>query len=575
MFFYLTDISGKNSNTAYTLIGIVLAATFFAWKGNGMKNKQSIYARLLMIWAGSILLIGAGALAGLWLCWQSIQTFDHDVQARFENRRQVSAMQLEFKNQVQEWKNVLLRGSDPASLDKYWKSFETAEANIEQQSDVLLARLDDPKAKELVEQFLIAHKQMGTAYRKGLDAFKAAGFDSKAGDQAVKGIDRAPTTLLTEATAHISEIAAGQSEQAASAARRAILISLAVMAGAVVIALFLFDRQVRARITRPARRLAQDLDLMAAGDFTQSLTGLSDDEIGQIARSAEKMRIDLGRLVAQTRQTSEKVSGSSRQLSTIVTDIQHASEQESESVASSAAAVEQMATSASAVAQIAQDVRTLSLTSCKQVRDSQANLQQLAAAIETAVAAANQITSRIGAFVTDAQSIGKMTQEVKDIADQTNLLALNAAIEAARAGEQGRGFAVVADEVRKLAEKSGATAGQIDQITHSLAQDSAVVESTVNDGFRVLASSHHYLKTVQDSFEAVNHAMTQSNAGVDSISGAVTEQLSGNNQIANNMEHIAQMVESIHAAIRNAAESADVLANLSQELHQSVERFHV
>ena len=180
--------------------------------------------------------------------------FDQDVQSRMENRRIAGSIQLDFKNQVQEWKNVLLRGADPEAMAKYWGSFEADERKVQEQARLLSERLAEPKAKALIVQFSTAHKEMGAAYRKGLDAFKAEKFDSKVGDKAVKGIDRAPTELLTSASVEISNAASEYSKRAVEQARNAMMTALGTMAISVMLAFVMFAWMLGARVVNPAKR---------------------------------------------------------------------------------------------------------------------------------------------------------------------------------------------------------------------------------------------------------------------------------------------------------------------------------
>jgi methyl-accepting chemotaxis protein len=501
--------------------------------------------------------------------------FDQDVQARVENRRIVSSVQMDFKNQVQEWKKVLLRGADAEALTKYWGSFEAEERKVQEQARALSGRLGEPAAKALVDQFVSAHTEMGVAYRKGLEAFKAGQFESKVGDKAVKGIDRAPTELLTKAAAEISAVAADHAKRAVEQARTAMVSALVAIALAVIVAFGMTARMIGSRVVAPAERLVADLGRLASGDLTTPIRSAGSDEIGSIAVSAERTRSDLKQLIAETGAAAERVSSASVQLSSTVAQITSASEQQNETVSSTAAAVEQMAVSVSLVAQNAENVRGLSTETVNRSNESSASLGQLLEQIGQARATATGITATVGEFVANTRQIEDMTKQVKEIAEQTNLLALNAAIEAARAGEGGRGFAVVADEVRKLAEKSGQAASEISSITQQLTTQSVGVERAVQEGFGALAESDQQVKAVMANLQAANAAVSESNTGVDEITGAVNEQTVVSNQIAKSVENIAQMVEQTHSSIREASHAATMLLELATSVQSSTARFRI
>ena len=152
--------------------------------------------KLPLAFAAGLMLVVAAALFGIHSLNQSIEVYGTKVQQNVASERAVAAMLNAFKVQVQEWKNTLLRGKEPKKLDKHWGDFQAQERVVAELVKGLLASLPDGQSKSLVEQFGRAHVAMGEGYRKGFEAFKAASFDSAAGDAAVAGVDREPAKLL-------------------------------------------------------------------------------------------------------------------------------------------------------------------------------------------------------------------------------------------------------------------------------------------------------------------------------------------------------------------------------------------
>lgn len=338
---------------------------------------------------------------------------------------------------------------------------------------------------------------------------------------------------------------------------------------------FLSYTAITKLVYKPAHQLIRDMSRLAQGDFTTPITRLSPDGIGKIAASAELIRTDLGAIFAKLNELTTEVGNTASDLSATAQKVVSASIQQSESTASTSAAVEQMAVSIASVAENADSVKHISKDSMARSTEGNVSLSALIGELSAVESSIEGIAASVAKFVLSAEAITQITRHVKDIAEQTNLLALNAAIEAARAGEQGRGFAVVADEVRKLAEKSAQSASQIDQITIALGEQSASVGKTVQQGQQSLQSSQDMLENVAMALGEANHSVSQTTKGVDNIAQAVNEQKAASNDIAHNVEKIAQMTEENMAAIQKNSMAADRLQQLSSALHEVVGHFKI
>jgi len=205
-----------------------------------MKFQTQIRLLLAVIVMGA-LLAGAALLA----LHQVIGTYKNEVAASQRQALQTEQLTATFKVQVQEWKNVLLRGHDAEQLTKYWAAFEQEEAKVQQGAQALAQSTTSDELKELLQQFLSAHRALGQGYRKGLQNFEASGFDHRAGDAAVKGMDRAPTQALNTVAARIQKDTQTQIDVAQRQSQRNTWFAIAALTLAAMSSLLLGVRLAR------------------------------------------------------------------------------------------------------------------------------------------------------------------------------------------------------------------------------------------------------------------------------------------------------------------------------------------
>jgi PAS domain S-box-containing protein len=350
------------------------------------------------------------------------------------------------------------------------------------------------------------------------------------------------------------------------------LIALAV-AGS-VIALLLAMLIVR-HIGRNLRAAGEAASAIASGNLMRPMPQAGEDEIGELIAKMAIMRNSLHELIASVRQNVEILNCSAKDLSRSASDSAKTSEIQSEAATSMAAAVEQMSVSIDHVEENASDARMITRNSAEKSAEGGRIVREAAEEMSRIATAVNSTANTILELEEFSSQISSIAGVIKDIAEQTNLLALNAAIEAARAGEQGRGFAVVADEVRKLAERTANStqeiSGMIDKIqngTQRAAKEMAAGVIRVNEGVQLTRHAGDSITGIRDGAEQVNRA-------VDEISDALKEQSSAAREIARRVESIAQGSETNNITAAQTSASAHQLENLALQLHALTTRFRI
>lgn len=341
--------------------------------------------------------------------------------------------------------------------------------------------------------------------------------------------------------------------------------------------LFIIYWLIRRLVTLPMKEFTQSLTDIAhgEGDLTQRLPVRGKDEISEAAEVFNQVIAKIQKLVKQVSQSAVEVSHACKRVSSGAHQVAGSSYSQSEQSIRAAEVVEELVNDIKAITESTREAKALSIESVKRSHEGTQCLENLQIELKQVENAVTDIAQTANEFVTDAQQITTMTQQVKDIAEQTNLLALNAAIEAARAGEQGRGFAVVADEVRKLAEKSAKAARQIDEVTTNLINQSSTVDESVRIGMHHLDSSAESMQIVATVLHESNETVHAVESKLESITGATERQEQATTEVVHSVEEIAALAKQNTSAVEATAQSAEQLEDLANKLLTTVGQFKV
>jgi methyl-accepting chemotaxis protein len=515
----------------------------------------SIRNKLLMILAPGALVLLAAAFYGIWTAQQSLQHFQQLLENDVAHERQVQGMVIDFKKQVQEWKNVLLRGADPKKLAKYWGKFQKTEADIQERGQTLAADLPAGEAKQLLTRFLDSHKEMGSAYRKGLAAFKEGNFVASVGDKAVSGIDRAPTKTLEDVAQSLSGKASETSSVTINNAHSGIVTSVILMCVIMVAVFALFLFYLRKAILKPAGNMVSIMELLASGDLSSPIVFKNTDELGRIADSAEALRSSYGSSISEVNESSKNLSSAINELANVI-EVTHSGvldqQRETDQVA---AAINQMTATVQEVAHNASTAAEAATNADHEAQDGRRVVGRTIDNIETLSQKIQQGTETINQLANESNNIGAVLDVIRGISEQTNLLALNAAIEAARAGEAGRGFAVVADEVRALASRTQESTQEIQEMIERL-------QAGAQNAVQVMGESK---RSAEETAQQASKAGTT----LDNITASVTHINDMNTQIATAAEQQSNVAEEINRNVVAISEIADHSAEGAKRINEA------
>ncbi|CAK9892198.1 MULTISPECIES: methyl-accepting chemotaxis protein [Pseudomonas] len=346
--------------------------------------------------------------------------------------------------------------------------------------------------------------------------------------------------------------------------------SLLAMLLAVAATLWLLRRRLR-----PLGDLLQQAQALGAGDLQARLRVSSDDEIGQLAHSFNQMGEALASMVEHIRAAAEQVSSRAQALSGMSSGACEGMQQQSGEITSMAGAVEQFSATSMNIADNMGSTERMAQDNVQQTRIGRDAMDQASSSLEQIASALAGTAEVIDTLGLRSQEIGGIVGVITSIAEQTNLLALNAAIEAARAGEQGRGFAVVADEVRNLASRTRQATDEISTMIGSIQQEAGNAISTMEQGNRLMQEGLERNAKVAAALAQIDERSRSAGEQFAAITTATQEQSSTANVLSRNLQSIALANSEQHEVATNLAATARELEGLAGQLRQEVDRFRV
>ncbi|MCG8292900.1 methyl-accepting chemotaxis protein [Pseudomonas entomophila] len=533
--------------------------------------RKSLRVQILSLLGGSLVAILLIALVCFQFLSSSVRGYAELVDGPLRASQLIDEANLQFKIQVQEWKNVLLRGRQPAELDKYWQQFQAREQQVQQLLGQLIAN-GDPALKGRLEQLKDSHRQLGVAYEQGRQAFLAAGGDPVAGDLAVKGVDRATSDQMSALVEQLRADAGSRAGAISASAERTVWLGVLVMlASAVLVGLFSLWL-VNRSLVEPIRQLIDYVAQLSQGRFGARVQSNREDELGRLALAANTLRDFLADTVGRLKGNAEELESASGRLRSIAGDMAHGTQDQFQRTDQVATAMHEMSATAQEVARHAAEAARAADDADHSAQAGDRVMQQtidIIALVNREIAGTAAVIRHLE---NDSTRIGKVLEVIRGIAEQTNLLALNAAIEAARAGEAGRGFAVVADEVRSLAQRTAASIAEIHQIIEAV-QSGAVeavkaIESgqqRSEEGAEQVQQAGQMLQRITTAVEAIRDMNRQ-------IATAAEEQTSVAEDISRNLVEITRIATANQEAVQHTEQAGQHLHGLSGQLGEVTAR---
>ena len=491
--------------------------------------------------------------------------------------------QVHFKIQVQEWKNILMRGNDEEAFDKYLKGFTKEEKAVQdglKTASGFMRQLGMDTSK--VDDVMKAHADLGEKYRGALSSYdKSNPLSYKTVDKLVKGMDRPPTEAIDGIVKHIGEYGektfSNLENESAAIYRRNLFITIGFLIAALLMAgcfSFMILRRLFNQLGNEPVYVSEIVTKVAEGDLTVKIISNEQNNTSicaAIGTMVEKLR----EVLTTIRLASDNVASSSHELSAMSEQISGGANEQAASVARVAAASEEMAQTVMDIAKNTSNIAGSVAESTKMAKEGEG-------VVGKSVQEVREIAETISESAKLVESLGERSKQISEIvvvinkiADQTNLLALNAAIEAARAGEQGRGFAVVADEVRKLAERTASSTSEISNMIKAIQDEVEHSVLSMNNVSKKVVTGVELVNHAGESLSLIVRSVDDLNTMIQQIASATEQMSATSDEISRDIDSIAGVSKETSQSSKRTAQASIGLDKLSVSLQKAISDFRL
>ncbi|VXD00549.1 Methyl-accepting chemotaxis protein [Pseudomonas sp. 8Z] len=387
---------------------------------------------------------------------------------------------------------------------------------------------------------------------------------------------RSSFTALEDKNEALSSLIEAHTSNAREASQAAVSQAAAILMlgiGLTCALLGLITWRLMRSVLPPLEKSVAAAKAIAQGNLREHIDIDSDDESGQLQQALAEMQSNLRQMIDSIRQQSQHLQQTVDGLGATSQSILHAATEQSEGATSIAAAMEQMIQNIAQIAHHSRDAQSICAQSEELAGNGGQVILDVVEGMNHIAAAVNESSTSITALGQSSEQINSIIQVIKSIAEQTNLLALNAAIEAARAGEAGRGFAVVADEVRNLAARTAQSTQEITAMIELIRSSTSTAVASMQSGVTSVGQGVSLARQAGESISSIRNGTQRAAHVVQEISHNIDEQSKASHEVAQRVEQIAQMSQRNTQTVGELTTAAHALSEVAQAMQGSVQRF--